>query len=651
VTAAHQTAQATQAKPAPAGGIVQRACACGQHTAAGGECAACRNKREATLQRAAISSPPVGQAPPLVHDVLRTPGQPLDAATRGFMEPRFGHDFSRVRVHSDARAAESAQVVNALAYTVGRDVVFGAGQYAPGTPAGRDLLAHELTHVIQQKFAPPFIPSQLKVLDDIGSEQEAFQAATTIANTQSASKQPIYHQRHSSRQLLRQRRPSQSRTVNTTVRVRWSDDNAEFYRRLLAALAHTDGFRQASESALVQPFHDPVIRFHHRYRNLHVDVRDNQFITVHASAIYDPSQRFSSVTQAQVLSEEDVQATEAEERYQAEQAERVQEAVSREPTAGNLEGFLRLSPKVRGVLDVIVSPDGVQIQSWQAIGEEISHRSRGRSASTRAASGSYVQFLSGVRGQYPRIYQAEFALRDNAWQMIRYELLAEVIPTPPGSQRSEVEPGEELDEGELIIEDIRGTRQLVLSTAAMLIAEQDPRRIENIVWAAGPFAITKLARVARMRGLTRVRNLLRTTRIPPAVPLRRMGTALDPELVRLARDVRVTQAGVTRSAFQQYNVATARVRIDGEIRYLDSGNLRSGPHSEEWLHSQVTELRRGHRDVVVEQLYSERIPCRGTCGPLLDRGYPNAEIFFTTRADTAPARARELMEAYGLAGQ
>src|SRR5205085_3153068 len=71
--------------------------------------------------------------------------------TRTFMEPRFGHDFSRVRVHADGRAAESARSVNALAYTVGEDLVFGAGQYAPGTSAGKRLLAHELSHVVQQE--------------------------------------------------------------------------------------------------------------------------------------------------------------------------------------------------------------------------------------------------------------------------------------------------------------------------------------------------------------------------------------------------------------------------------------------------------------------------------------------------------------------
>jgi hypothetical protein len=77
-------------------------------------------------------------------------GKPLSASERAFFEPRFGADFSNVRVHSDARAAHVARSVNARAFTLGRDVVFGAGQYSPGTSSGRKLLAHELTHVVQQ---------------------------------------------------------------------------------------------------------------------------------------------------------------------------------------------------------------------------------------------------------------------------------------------------------------------------------------------------------------------------------------------------------------------------------------------------------------------------------------------------------------------
>lgn len=88
--------------------------------------------------------------PTIVHDVLRSPGQGLDAATRMFMEPRFGRDFSQVRVHADGRAAESARAINARAYTVGRDIVFGAGEYGPREAAGQKLLAHELAHTVQQ---------------------------------------------------------------------------------------------------------------------------------------------------------------------------------------------------------------------------------------------------------------------------------------------------------------------------------------------------------------------------------------------------------------------------------------------------------------------------------------------------------------------
>jgi Domain of unknown function (DUF4157) len=114
------------------------------------ECDECCKKRESTLQRAAINSSVISDVPPIVYDVLRSPGQSLGAQTRAFMESRFGHDFSDVQVHTDTKATQSAQAVNALAYTVGRDVVFSADQYAPMTSAGLWTLAHELTHVVQQ---------------------------------------------------------------------------------------------------------------------------------------------------------------------------------------------------------------------------------------------------------------------------------------------------------------------------------------------------------------------------------------------------------------------------------------------------------------------------------------------------------------------
>jgi hypothetical protein len=108
-------------------------CACGGVIGQAGECVACKSKRLAHL------------------DVVRSPGRPLDAGSRSFFERGFGHDFSQVRVHADAEAAESASAVKAAAYTVGRHVVFGAGRYAPTTTAGSRLIGHELAHVIQQE--------------------------------------------------------------------------------------------------------------------------------------------------------------------------------------------------------------------------------------------------------------------------------------------------------------------------------------------------------------------------------------------------------------------------------------------------------------------------------------------------------------------
>jgi hypothetical protein len=199
----HQPAKHISKKPAT-GGILQRACACGQHNHAGGECAECK-KKHLSLQRFAANQAEPASVPSIVHEVLRSPGQPLDPATRIFMEPRFGHDFSQVptqenrsmlepanltigaphdafeqeadmmaqrvmsqpanstsiaydfssvRVHTDGKAAESARAVNALAYTVGRDIVFDAGKFAPETHGGRQLIAHELTHVVQQESLP-----------------------------------------------------------------------------------------------------------------------------------------------------------------------------------------------------------------------------------------------------------------------------------------------------------------------------------------------------------------------------------------------------------------------------------------------------------------------------------------------------------------
>ncbi len=187
------TAQSHQQKPTATpttSRMLQRKCACGNHTIAGGECSECGKKRLGLQTKLTVNEPgdiyeqeadriadqvmaapahssvscappriqrfavqPTGQtdeAPASVDQALASPGRPLEPPLRQDMEQRFGSDFSRVRVHSGAAAEQSARDVNAHAYTVGHNIVFGAGRFAPGTHQGRRLIAHELTHVVQQ---------------------------------------------------------------------------------------------------------------------------------------------------------------------------------------------------------------------------------------------------------------------------------------------------------------------------------------------------------------------------------------------------------------------------------------------------------------------------------------------------------------------
>jgi len=195
-------------------GLLQRKCdSCGQHTIAGGTCGSCE-KPQGMLQRklmigasndpleleadrvadqvmagpahsAVNEAPPsiqrfTGQgggemdmAPSSVERVLASSGTPLQPALRRNMERRFGYDFSHVRIHTDARAIESAHNIGAEAYAVGADIVFGESRYNPQSQEGKCLIAHELTHVVQQSFgAAPSVQRQpVALADDLDGVQ------------------------------------------------------------------------------------------------------------------------------------------------------------------------------------------------------------------------------------------------------------------------------------------------------------------------------------------------------------------------------------------------------------------------------------------------------------------------------------------------
>lgn len=168
--------------PAPSG-VLQRKCACAGKSNVEDECSQCKAKQLELRRYRSTASAEISIVPPIANEVLSSPGQPLDRVTREFMESRFGHDFSQVRVHTDPKASESARAVNSLAYTVGHNVVFGAGRYSPHTVGGRKLLAHELTHVVQQsnKTKDPHAALRIGSHDD-AYEREAASTASSIVD-------------------------------------------------------------------------------------------------------------------------------------------------------------------------------------------------------------------------------------------------------------------------------------------------------------------------------------------------------------------------------------------------------------------------------------------------------------------------------------
>ena len=156
---------------------VQRQCAA---CAGGGPlCPACQEEEISVSRKARGITP--GEAPSLVHSVLRSPGQPLLASARAFFEPRFGQDLSHVRVHTDGEAQQSARDVNALAYTVGHHVAFGTGRYLPQTEAGSRLLAHELAHIVQHRRGPAAVHAQRAVSEPGDPAEREADAAADLA--------------------------------------------------------------------------------------------------------------------------------------------------------------------------------------------------------------------------------------------------------------------------------------------------------------------------------------------------------------------------------------------------------------------------------------------------------------------------------------
>jgi hypothetical protein len=174
--------------PSPVGGNnLQRKCSCNGNKISQ-ECETCQKKTSGLLQRKPINGAEKNKAPGIVQEVLNSGGKELDKETQLSMGSHFGHDFSKVRVHTDTKAVQSANAVNALAYTVRNNLVFNEGQYNPQSHYGQQLLAHELTHVVQQSNAAiPGTDLRIGKPNDVHEQEADTLASAAVDNSRPAS--------------------------------------------------------------------------------------------------------------------------------------------------------------------------------------------------------------------------------------------------------------------------------------------------------------------------------------------------------------------------------------------------------------------------------------------------------------------------------
>jgi hypothetical protein len=171
----------------PNGPMVQRKCACGGEAAKGGECATCQAKRQA-IQRSATGAAVSDDLPPSVTEALRSGGgQPLAATTRAPMEAALGADLGAVRVHTGSHVARAARDISAEAFTHGQDIYFADGRYQPHTTDGKRLLAHELTHTVQQGSGAGIQSSSVLSQPGDPLEREAEEIAQRVVSGHPAS--------------------------------------------------------------------------------------------------------------------------------------------------------------------------------------------------------------------------------------------------------------------------------------------------------------------------------------------------------------------------------------------------------------------------------------------------------------------------------
>ena len=430
--------------------------------------------------------------------------------------------------------------------------------------------------------------------------------------------------------------------------VRWSEDDGDFFRSCVEMVARSAGFHGLGKDALFAPMHGPVIAFH------------NTLAPSLGSAFRGRLElRVAAVVEQGIVTGVTVEQSRPASPRSPAPPDASTVAAAESGVAGEilrLLGQATAHGTTSAEIDLINIHGAVTLAGYQSKDSAKPATVDWRVTRDRIR---VLLELVGLASERILVYSVRLEIGEGGWRTARLQILGEVQERLEPTVTAGPESGSP-DEAQEIIEDVNRSRRLVLNTAALLIQEQDPTRLRNLVMMVAPFAVVRLARIARMSRvglLTKLSEL----KIPKVSALFRgrysVVAKLDQTLVATARELRATQAGVRLEDFSRTNIAVARVRIDGEVHYLDAGNIpaslvgaQRGYDSEQLIVTQAVELRKQGREVRIEQLYSERIPCV-TCKEMLDTHFPDATIFYTvpeSRRLGEITRGEALMRAYGL---
>lgn len=635
------------------GQLLQRKCACGGH---GGQCEACEENKVAKLQRAlqkklAVNAPgdryeqeadrvadqvlaapansalsgvpahihsfrgqprmPARAAPASVDRAIAGSGRALEPALRKDMEQRFGHDFSRVRIHSGPAAEQSALNVNAHAYTIGHDIVFGAGRFVTGSQSGRRLLAHELTHVVQQRIAS--VP----------------QAGGAIVQRQPGA-----------------RRNSDSIVV---IQLKWQRhlDEADFVDRLVAAVANKRGLRGQPRDYIRAALMTPGVQFFLSHQTV---FETGQQVQLRITASFDEGELDTMWVESAEPSPVATNVKPEPSSTQKPATDSPKPAPKAHET--DAERVERQSGETAGVIatqlmdaydrgstgaSFLIEFNGREL-SPSAYELDTDSRERGsgevplvRKQVVKLARESVDRLVQSGPGKVRLYYTLEGGLNLQRWQQ---DKLSADIGTSAAieEEAGECDPSDS-NYGEcLVLERRHAYQEGILAAGEVADAYYNPFSGGG-GGGPGPMGVVKLIRRGYKVASTAKKLGGLRIRVPNVLEIRSAastGEKLDDAIKAAAVGYRSSARGSTVEAFNR-NFAAARIKFldTGKTAIVKALNVANATHSEEEILVLISEIKKRGSNVKIEQIFTERIPCKNCMNEIITKHFgQDVDIFY-----------------------